>query len=134
MSGINGHTKISAWSERIILPAVPFSSAVEIPEKEFNEEIDIVVSRKMIDMKDMQLNPDRLKIARLRRKLTYTALASACGLSTKSVAEYEKSDGLFPSKRADYQIASRYTWLSYKLPFAAVRQNLLILPLYLLGH
>jgi hypothetical protein len=46
MSGINGHTKISAWSERIILPAVPFSSAVEIPEKEFNEEIDIVVSRK----------------------------------------------------------------------------------------
>lgn len=50
----------------------------------------------MIDMKDMQLNPDRLKIARLRRKLTYTALASACGLSTKSVAEYEKSDGLFP--------------------------------------
>ena len=50
----------------------------------------------MIDMKDMQLNPDRLKIARLRRKLTYTALASACGLSTKSVAKYEKSDGLFP--------------------------------------
>lgn len=46
MSGFNGHNKISAWSERIILPAVPFSAAVETPEKEFNEEIDIVVSRK----------------------------------------------------------------------------------------
>ena len=46
MSGYNEHNKISAWSERIILPAVPFSSAVDMPEKEFNEEIDIVVSRK----------------------------------------------------------------------------------------
>lgn len=47
-------------------------------------------------MENMQLNPDRLKIARLRRKLTYTSLASATGLSSKSVAEYEKADGLFP--------------------------------------
>ncbi|HEY4437655.1 MAG TPA: hypothetical protein VGN40_16010 [Lelliottia sp.] len=46
MSGFNGHNKISSWSERIILPAVPFSAAIETPEKEFNEEIDIVVSRK----------------------------------------------------------------------------------------
>ncbi|MFJ7171674.1 hypothetical protein [Citrobacter freundii] len=46
MSGFNGHNKISSWSERIILPAVPFSVVVETPEKEFNEEIDIVVSRK----------------------------------------------------------------------------------------
>lgn len=46
MSGFNGHNKISSWSERIILPAVPFSAAIETPAKEFNEEIDIVVSRK----------------------------------------------------------------------------------------
>lgn len=46
MSGYNGHNKISSWSERIILPAVPFSAAIETPEREFNEEIDIVVSRK----------------------------------------------------------------------------------------
>ncbi|NIG74063.1 hypothetical protein F3J34_10695 [Klebsiella sp. Ap-873] len=46
MSGFNGHNKISAWSERILLPSVPFSAAVVTPEKEFNEEIDIVVSRK----------------------------------------------------------------------------------------
>lgn len=46
MSGFNGHNKISSWSERILLPAIPFSAAVETPEKEFNEEIDIVVSRK----------------------------------------------------------------------------------------
>jgi len=46
MSGFNGHNKISSWSERIILPAVPFSAAIDMPEKEFNEEIDIVVSRK----------------------------------------------------------------------------------------
>lgn len=47
-------------------------------------------------METMQLNPGRLKIARLRRKMTYTSLASATGLSSKSVAEYEKADGLFP--------------------------------------
>ncbi|WP_353614058.1 hypothetical protein [Mangrovibacter phragmitis] len=46
MSGFNGQNKISSWSERIILPSVPFSAAIETPEKEFNEEIDIVVSRK----------------------------------------------------------------------------------------
>ncbi len=46
MSGFNGHNKISTWSERIILPSVPFSAAIDTPEKEFNEEIDIVVSRK----------------------------------------------------------------------------------------
>lgn len=46
-------------------------------------------------MKNMQLNPDRLKVARLRRKMTYSSLASASGLSSKSVAEYEKADGLF---------------------------------------
>ncbi|MHC5178636.1 hypothetical protein [Serratia rhizosphaerae] len=46
MSGFNGHNKIDAWSERIILPSVPFSAAIETSEKEFNEEIDIVLSRK----------------------------------------------------------------------------------------
>lgn len=46
-------------------------------------------------MQNMQLNPDRLKVARLRRKMTYSSLASASGLSSKSVAEYEKVDGLF---------------------------------------
>lgn len=49
----------------------------------------------MIVMQNMQLNPDRLKVARLRRKMTYSSLASASGLSSKSVAEYEKADGLF---------------------------------------
>ena len=44
---------------------------------------------------DIRINPERLKLARLRRKMTYSALASATGLSTKSVSEYEKHDNLF---------------------------------------
>ncbi|EAQ9998765.1 ImmA/IrrE family metallo-endopeptidase [Salmonella enterica] len=43
----------------------------------------------------MEINPERLKLARLRRKMTYSALAAATGLSSKSVAEYEKYDSLF---------------------------------------
>jgi len=46
MSGFNGYNKITSWNERIILPSVPFSAAIDTPEKEFNEEIDIVLSRK----------------------------------------------------------------------------------------
>ncbi|EOF8198301.1 helix-turn-helix domain-containing protein [Yersinia enterocolitica] len=44
---------------------------------------------------EKRLNPERLKLARLRRKMTYSTLALATGLSTKSVAEYEKYDNLF---------------------------------------
>lgn len=46
MSGLNGYNKISAWRERIILPTIPFTAAIDTQEKEFNDEIDIVVSRK----------------------------------------------------------------------------------------
>ena len=46
MSGMDGHNKISHWMERIILPSVPFSAAITVPEKEFNEEIEIEISRK----------------------------------------------------------------------------------------
>lgn len=46
MSGFNGYNKIAAWRERIILPSIPFTAAVNTKEKEFNDEIDIVVSRK----------------------------------------------------------------------------------------
>ena len=46
-------------------------------------------------MINAQLNPERLKLARLRRKMTYIALAKATGLSSKSVAEYEKYESLF---------------------------------------
>lgn len=46
MNGFNGHNKIAHWSERIILPSVPFTAAIETPNKEFNDQIDIDVSRK----------------------------------------------------------------------------------------
>jgi hypothetical protein len=46
MNGFNGHNKIAHWSERIILPSVPFTAAIETPNKEFNDQIDFDVSRK----------------------------------------------------------------------------------------
>ncbi|EOI1001659.1 helix-turn-helix domain-containing protein [Citrobacter amalonaticus] len=42
-----------------------------------------------------QINPERLKIARLRRKMTIKNLAKRSGLSSKSLSEYEKINGLF---------------------------------------
>ncbi|WP_336879629.1 ImmA/IrrE family metallo-endopeptidase [Providencia rettgeri] len=66
-------------------------------------------------MDNMRLNPDRLKIARLRRKYTYVALASATGLSSKSVAEYEKADGLFPPSEQTIRLLAKT--LNYPISF-----------------
>lgn len=66
-------------------------------------------------MKEMQLNPDRLKVARLRRKMTFSALAEATGKSSKSVAEYEKADGLFtPTQQTIERLADA---LGYPVEF-----------------
>ncbi|EOF8198302.1 hypothetical protein [Yersinia enterocolitica] len=46
MSGASGYNKINSWLERIILPSVPFSAAINLQDREFNEAIDIKVSRK----------------------------------------------------------------------------------------
>ncbi|NIG74062.1 ImmA/IrrE family metallo-endopeptidase [Klebsiella sp. Ap-873] len=66
-------------------------------------------------MKNMQLNPDRLKVARLRRKMTISSLASAAGLSSKSVAEYEKADGLFAATQQTIELLA--TTLGYPSSF-----------------
>lgn len=66
-------------------------------------------------MENMRLNPDRLKIARLRRKMTFVALATASGLSSKSVAEYEKADGLFPPSEQTIQLLA--DTLGYPISF-----------------
>lgn len=41
---------------------------------------------------DNKFNPDRLRIARLRRKMTYKKLATAVGLTSKTISKYE-NDG-----------------------------------------
>lgn len=41
---------------------------------------------------DKEFNPDRLKIARLRRKMTYKELAAHVGLTSKTISKYE-NDG-----------------------------------------
>ncbi|TDB48257.1 XRE family transcriptional regulator [Photorhabdus khanii] len=53
-----------------------------------------------------RINPERLKLARLRRKLTYSALSEITGISTKSLAGYEKFDNLFmPTEQTTQLIA-----------------------------
>ncbi|MEM8275245.1 XRE family transcriptional regulator, partial [Morganella morganii] len=48
-----------------------------------------------------------LKLARLRRKMTYSSLSDITGISTKSLAEYEKFDNLFsPTEQNVELIAS----------------------------
>lgn len=42
---------------------------------------------------DKEFNPDRLRLARLRRKMTYRKLAEETGLSAKTISKYE-NDGL----------------------------------------
>jgi len=42
---------------------------------------------------DKEFNPDRFKVARLRRKMTYRKLAERTGLSSKTISKYEK-DGI----------------------------------------
>ncbi|MFJ7171673.1 ImmA/IrrE family metallo-endopeptidase [Citrobacter freundii] len=70
-------------------------------------------------MQNMQLNPDRLKVARLRRKMTYSSLASASGLSSKSVAGYEKADSLFSPTQQTIELLAKT--LNYPVSFLCGR-------------
>ena len=46
-----------------------------------------------LESTDREFNPERLKIARLRRKMTYRKLAEQTGLSSKTISKYE-NDGI----------------------------------------
>lgn len=62
-----------------------------------------------------KFSPSRLKLARLRNRMTFMALSEATGLSSKSLSEFEKKDGLFSPTIITAEILSEV--LRYPLDF-----------------